>query len=96
MRALAAGLIGLGLLAPGAASAQARPDEQACRAIYQELVETNTTLSAGSCTLAFTGMGSSGGDVQTALTFLAIGAVCILPGAGLLYGGWVILRKRKS
>ena len=29
-----------------------RPDQTAFRAIYKELVETNTTLSAGSCTLA--------------------------------------------
>ena len=29
-----------------------RPDQAAYRAIYKELVETNTTLSAGSCTLA--------------------------------------------
>src|SRR5258708_7015249 len=29
-----------------------RPDQVAFRALYQELVETNTTLSAGSCTLA--------------------------------------------
>ncbi len=29
-----------------------RPDQAAFRALYQELVETNTTLSAGSCTLA--------------------------------------------
>jgi acetylornithine deacetylase/succinyl-diaminopimelate desuccinylase-like protein len=29
-----------------------RPDQVAFRAIYKELVETNTTLSAGSCTLA--------------------------------------------
>ncbi len=34
-----------------AADAQAlRPDQQAFRGLYQELVETNTTLSAGSCT----------------------------------------------
>ena len=30
----------------------ARPDQVAFRALYKELVETNTTLSAGSCTLA--------------------------------------------
>jgi acetylornithine deacetylase/succinyl-diaminopimelate desuccinylase-like protein len=30
----------------------ARPDQTAFRALYTELVETNTTLSAGSCTLA--------------------------------------------
>jgi acetylornithine deacetylase/succinyl-diaminopimelate desuccinylase-like protein len=36
-----------------AAHAQApRPDEAAFRATYKELVETNTTFSAGSCTLA--------------------------------------------
>ena len=29
-----------------------RPDQVAFRALYQELVETNTSLSAGSCTLA--------------------------------------------
>ena len=29
-----------------------RPDEQAFRALYKELVETNTSLSVGSCTLA--------------------------------------------
>lgn len=29
-----------------------RPDQAAFRSLYQELVETNTTLSAGSCTLA--------------------------------------------
>src|SRR4051794_33186760 len=29
-----------------------RPDQAAFREIYQELVETNTTLSAGSCTEA--------------------------------------------
>src|SRR4028118_1770646 len=35
------------------ASAVAQPaDEAAFRAIYKELVETNTTLSSGSCTLA--------------------------------------------
>ena len=38
----------------GAACAQTslRPDQQAFRALYKELVETNTTLSAGSCTEA--------------------------------------------
>ena len=30
----------------------ARPDQAAFRALYKELVETNTTLSVGSCTLA--------------------------------------------
>ncbi len=35
-----------------ATEAPVRPDQQAFRALYQELVETNTTLSSGSCTLA--------------------------------------------
>ena len=34
------------------AAAQTRPDQQKFRALYKELVETNTTLSSGSCTLA--------------------------------------------
>ncbi len=35
-----------------AQEASIRPDQQAFRALYKELVETNTTLSEGSCTLA--------------------------------------------
>ena len=34
------------------ASAEIRPDQAAFRGLYKELVETNTTLSTGSCTLA--------------------------------------------
>lgn len=34
------------------ANAEIRPDQAAFRELYKELVETNTTLSAGSCTLA--------------------------------------------
>ena len=34
------------------ALAQTRPDQQRFRALYKELIETNTSLSAGSCTLA--------------------------------------------
>jgi acetylornithine deacetylase/succinyl-diaminopimelate desuccinylase-like protein len=42
------------LLAMGTATAQSslRPDQQAFRDLYKELVETNTTLSVGSCTQA--------------------------------------------
>lgn len=40
-------------LAAGSAAAQTpQPGEPAFRALYKELVETNTTFSAGSCTLA--------------------------------------------
>lgn len=39
--------------APGyAAATPLRPDQAAFRDLYEELVETNTTLSSGSCTLA--------------------------------------------
>ena len=40
-----------GLAGPALAQAP-RPDQAEFRALYKELVETNTTLSAGSCTLA--------------------------------------------
>ena len=40
----------LGMLPAGAQDI--RPDQQAFRGLYKELVETNTTLSAGDCTLA--------------------------------------------
>ena len=39
-------------LHPAGCGAQTRPDQQRFRALYKELVETNTTLSAGDCTLA--------------------------------------------
>ena len=37
---------------PALATAQARPDQRAFFGLYKELVETNTSLSAGSCTQA--------------------------------------------
>jgi acetylornithine deacetylase/succinyl-diaminopimelate desuccinylase-like protein len=58
MRKRILGGIGLALAIQMAATAQEapmpplRPDQVAFRALYKELVETNTTLSAGSCTLA--------------------------------------------
>src|SRR3954466_1093114 len=42
----------LAALAAAPASAQPAQDDAAFRATYKELIETNTTLSAGSCTLA--------------------------------------------
>jgi hypothetical protein len=52
--------IALGAIAIEPAAAQVatgtmgplRPDQQRFRELYEELVETNTTLSAGSCTEA--------------------------------------------
>ncbi|THD68155.1 M20/M25/M40 family metallo-hydrolase [Phenylobacterium sp.] len=40
------------LLVTTTAGAQTRPDQVAFRALYKELVETNTTASVGDCTLA--------------------------------------------
>ena len=40
------------LLAMPAGAQTLRPDQEAFRALYKELVETNTSLSAGDCTLA--------------------------------------------
>src|SRR3974377_1701822 len=46
-------LAGLLCLCPGgAAHTEEASSEQRFRALYKELVETNTTLSAGNCTLA--------------------------------------------
>ena len=51
MRTFIAALLAATIAVP--ASAQAlRPDQQAFRALYKELVETNTTVSTGSCNLA--------------------------------------------
>ena len=54
MRAMiSAGIVMALLAAPADAVGEApRPDQIAFRALYKELVETNTTLSEGSCTLA--------------------------------------------
>ena len=40
-----------GVIAEEAAMGPLRPDQVAFRALYKEMVETNTTLSSGSCTL---------------------------------------------
>jgi acetylornithine deacetylase/succinyl-diaminopimelate desuccinylase-like protein len=53
-------LIGVALAASLAipAAAQTRPDQARLRALYKELVETNTTLSVGDCTLLAHKMGA--------------------------------------
>lgn len=57
VRTLVATLLASAAMVP--ASAQVlRPDQSAFRALYQELVETNTTLSVGSCTDAAAKMGA--------------------------------------
>jgi len=52
MSRLFGALTAAALLLAGSAQAQSRPDQVAFRALYKELVETNTTASVGSCTLA--------------------------------------------
>jgi hypothetical protein len=55
MRKLLVGLFGMAFLPSTVLAQEApmpplRPDQVAFRALYKELVETNTTLSSGSCT----------------------------------------------
>jgi acetylornithine deacetylase/succinyl-diaminopimelate desuccinylase-like protein len=78
----------------GAAFAQApaplRPDQTAFRALFEELVETNTTLSSGSCTLAAERMAArlkTAGFTDSQLTVFATpehpkegGLVAVYPG----------------
>jgi acetylornithine deacetylase/succinyl-diaminopimelate desuccinylase-like protein len=52
MRTLLSAALAASLILPAMAQTVPRPDQQRFRALYKELVETNTTLSAGSCTLA--------------------------------------------
>ena len=72
------------------APAPLRPDQADFRALYKELIETNTTLSAGSCTLAAERMGArlkAAGIPDSAITYYATpehpkdgGLVAIYPG----------------
>ncbi|PZN96505.1 MAG: peptidase M20 [Alphaproteobacteria bacterium] len=81
------------LAAPALVTAQTaplRPDQLAFREIYKELVETDTTLSAGSCTLAAERLATrlkAAGYPDSAITLFAEpshpkegGLVVILPG----------------
>jgi acetylornithine deacetylase/succinyl-diaminopimelate desuccinylase-like protein len=81
---------GLGL-AQAAAAADLRPDQLRFREIYKELVETNTSLSVGSCTVAAAKMGArlkSAGFTDADLTYFSVpdhpkegGVVAILKGS---------------
>ena len=88
------GFAALIALAPLAAFAQApdlRPDQAAFRAIYKELVETNTELSDGSCTAAAAKMGArlkSAGFSDDDITYFSVpdhpkegGVVAVLRGS---------------
>src|ERR1700761_6045737 len=82
--------IPMGVPAQEAAMAPLRPDQQEFRALYKELVETNTTLSAGSCTVAAAKMGArlkAAGFPDADLHYFSVpehpkegGLVAILPG----------------
>ena len=90
-------VLGLAAAVQGTAPAQEaqmeplRPDQAAFRALYKELVETNTTLSSGSCTAAAQRMGAhlkAAGFSGKDLTYFAApdhpkegGLVAILPGS---------------
>jgi acetylornithine deacetylase/succinyl-diaminopimelate desuccinylase-like protein len=92
MKTIICALLGTTLLAQGALAQTAplRPDQVEFRGLYKELVETNTTLSAGSCTLAAERMAArlkAAGMADSQLTLFATpehpkegGLVAIYPG----------------
>ena len=73
-----------------AAQTALRPDQTAFRALYKELVETNTTLSSGSCTLAAEQIATrlkAAGFADSDITLFSVpehpkegGVVAVLPG----------------
>jgi acetylornithine deacetylase/succinyl-diaminopimelate desuccinylase-like protein len=79
------------LMSQEAPMAPLRPDQVAFLALYKELVETNTTLSAGSCTLAAERISAhlkAAGFVDEDITLFSVpdhpregGLVAILPGS---------------
>ena len=83
--------IALPVTAQEAPMGKLRSDQVAFRALYKELVETNTTLSSGSCTLAAQRMGArlkAAGFAESDLHYFAVpenpkegGLVAILPGS---------------
>ncbi len=80
----------LTLMATSAAAQSLRPDQLAFRELYKELVETNTTLSVGSCTLASEQLAKrlkAAGFKDSDITMFSVpehpkdgGLVAILPG----------------
>ena len=78
------------VLAQDAPMTGLRPDQVAYQALYKELVETNTTLSSGSCTLAAERMAAhlkAAGYTDQDITLFSVpehpkegGMVAILPG----------------
>jgi acetylornithine deacetylase/succinyl-diaminopimelate desuccinylase-like protein len=89
-RILAAGAAALLALPASAQTMPLRADQAEFRALYEELVETNTTLSEGSCTLAAERMAArlkAAGIPESQLTLFSVpehpkdgGLVAIYPG----------------
>lgn len=87
---ICAGLLSTPALAAPSASADPFAGEPAFRSLYKELVETNTTLSSGSCTLAAERMAArlkAAGFTDDQLTLFATpehpregGLVAVMPG----------------
>jgi len=87
---LLAAVAGSALAQPQAQTSALRPDQVEFRALYKELVETNTTLSSGSCTLAAERMAAhlkAAGFPDADLHFFGVpehpkegGLVAVLPG----------------
>lgn len=91
MKKLVGAALGVTLAASAAVAQTApRPDQIEFRSLYKELVETNTTLSAGSCTLAAERMAArlkAAGMPDSQLTLFAVpehpkegGLVVVYPG----------------
>lgn len=91
MKKLVGAALGVTLAASAAvAQTAARPDQTEFRGLYKELVETNTTLSSGSCTLAAERMAArlkAAGIPDSQLTLFAVpehpkegGLVAVYPG----------------
>jgi acetylornithine deacetylase/succinyl-diaminopimelate desuccinylase-like protein len=103
MRSVIAAVLGLGLLAGQAAAEPPKPraDQVQFLAIFKELVETNTTLSAGSCTDAARKAGArlqAAGFAPADLTYFADplhpkegGLVAVLPGSEPAAGAILLL-----
>jgi acetylornithine deacetylase/succinyl-diaminopimelate desuccinylase-like protein len=89
------------LLAAQSQAQTLRPDQTQFRALYKELVETNTTLSAGSCTLAAQRMAAhlkAAGFKDSELNVFSIptnpkegGLVAVLPGSDPKAGAILLL-----
>ncbi len=79
------------LTTPVTAQAQSRPDQKAFLGLYKELVETNTTISSGSCTQAAAQIGArlkTAGYADADITYFSVpehpkdgGLVAVLKGS---------------